>query len=69
MCRPGTGSSVPTSQRPRLAGSITAIAGADLDSLVGQSAAVHLVPGQLLNRTMLSTQPALDNAHALVASR
>ena len=49
-----------------LAGPVTAIAAANLDSLVGQTAAVHLVPGQLLNRAMLTDQPAIDRDHALV---
>ncbi len=49
-----------------LAGPVTAIAAANLDSLVGQSAAVHLVPGQLLSRAMLTGQPAVDRNHALV---
>lgn len=37
-----------------VSGSVRAISAADLDSLVGQTAAVALVQGQLLNRAMLS---------------
>lgn len=38
-----------------IAGDITAIAGGNLDSLVGQRAAVGLLPGTVLQRAMLTT--------------
>jgi hypothetical protein len=47
-----------------VAGDVRAIRASDLASVLGQSAAVGLVPGQLLNRDMLTTAtvPAPDQA-------
>lgn len=39
-----------------VSGSVRAIAAADTDTVVGRTAAVGLVPGQVLNRDMLTTQ-------------
>lgn len=49
-----------------LAGPITAVSAAHLESLVGQNAAVHMVAGQVVNRAMVTDLPAVDGAHVLV---
>lgn len=49
-----------------VAGGVTAVAGSHLDSVVGQTATVHLLPNMLLQRSMLTDQPALSAAQAAV---
>lgn len=50
----------------QVAGEVTAIAGIRLDSVVGQRAAVELLPGTLLQRAMVSAGPVLDAGEAQV---
>ena len=49
-----------------VAGAVTAIAGDNLDSVVGQTAAVHLLPDTLLQRSMVTAEPGLTGAQAQV---
>ena len=49
-----------------VAGGVTAIAGAHLDSVVGQTAAVRLLPNMLLQRSMVSAGAALPASSAQV---
>ena len=49
-----------------IAGPVKAIAADRLESLVGQTAAVPIVNGTVLNRAMLSDEPAADRNHAMV---
>lgn len=49
-----------------VAGSVTAIAGERLDSVVGQTTTVHLLPNMLLQRSMISAEPGLTAAQAQV---
>jgi SAF domain len=49
-----------------IAGSVKAIAGDRLESLVGQTAAVAIVDGTVLNRAMLSANPPADRNQATV---
>ena len=49
-----------------IAGPVVAIAASNLGSLVGQTAAVGLVAGQILNRAMVTDRLALDGDHAMV---
>jgi len=49
-----------------VAGGITAIRGDSIDSIVGQTAAVTLLPDTILQRSMLRTGPALTNGTAQV---
>ncbi len=50
----------------RLAGTVRAIAAADLQSVVGSTAAVGLVPGQVLNRDMLTSAPVPAEGKSLI---
>lgn len=50
----------------QVAGSITAIGGANLNSVVGQTAVVELLPNTLLQRSMVTSAPALDSSSAQV---
>ena len=50
----------------RLAGTVRAIAAADLQSVVGSTAAVGLVPGQVLNREMLTTAPVPAEGKSMI---
>lgn len=49
-----------------MAGAVTAVAGERLDSVVGQTAAVHLLPNMLLQRSMVTAGPGLTPAQAHV---
>lgn len=49
-----------------VAGAITAVAGSNLESVVGQSAAVHLLSGTLLQRSMLTSAHPLADGLAAV---
>ncbi len=49
-----------------VAGGVTAIAGDHLDSVVGQSAAVHLLPNMLLQRSMVTATGGLSAGEAAV---
>lgn len=49
-----------------VSGGVTAIAGQNLDSVVGQTAAVHLLPNMLLQRSMISADPGLSGTEAAV---
>lgn len=49
-----------------VAGAITAIAGKNLDSVVGKTAAVPLLPGTLLQTSMVSAEGALEAGTAAV---
>jgi hypothetical protein len=49
-----------------VAGAVTAIAGGRLDSLVGQTAVVHLLPNMLLQRSMVTSAPGLPSTQAQV---
>jgi hypothetical protein len=49
-----------------VAGGVTAIAGANLDSVVGQAAAVHLLPNMLLQRSMVAPGAGLSAEQAQV---
>ncbi|MCW2528611.1 MAG: hypothetical protein JWM76_3471 [Pseudonocardiales bacterium] len=50
----------------QVAGDVTAIGGAHLDSAVGQTAVVELLPDTLLQRSMLTNAPSLTSAEARV---
>ena len=50
----------------QVAGSMTAIGGANLNSVVGQTAVVELLPNTLLQRSMVTSAPALDSSAAQV---
>jgi hypothetical protein len=49
-----------------VAGGVTAIGGASLESLVGQTAAVELLPHTLLQRAMVTDAPTLSSTQAQV---
>lgn len=49
-----------------VAGMVTAIAGDRLDSVVGQTAAVHLLPNMLLQRSMVTAAPEWSRSQAQV---
>ena len=49
-----------------VAGGVTAIAGSGLDSVVGQTAAVHLLPNMLLQRSMVTAGSVLADTDAQV---
>lgn len=49
-----------------VAGAVTAVAGPHLDSVVGQTAVVHLLPNMLLQRSMVTTGAGLSMAEAQV---
>lgn len=49
-----------------VAGGVTAIAGDRLESVIGQTATVHLLPNMLLQRSMISPEPGLSAAQAAV---
>jgi flagella basal body P-ring formation protein FlgA len=49
-----------------VAGPVTAVRGADLDSVVGQRAATRLMPNMLVQRSMLTTADALSSGQAQV---
>jgi hypothetical protein len=49
-----------------VAGAITAIGGQNLESVVGQTAAVRLLPGMLLQRSMVSSSGPLEAGTAAV---
>lgn len=50
----------------QVAGGVTAIGGANLNSVVGQTAVVELLPHTLLQRSMVTSAPALDGSAAQV---
>jgi Flp pilus assembly protein CpaB len=50
----------------QVAGSVTAIGGANLNSVVGETAVVELLPNTLLQRSMVTSAPALDSSTAQV---
>ncbi|PZS30746.1 MAG: hypothetical protein DLM61_09960 [Pseudonocardiales bacterium] len=50
----------------QVAGRVTAIGGANLTSVVGESAVVELLPNTLLQRAMVTLAPALDSSAAQV---
>jgi hypothetical protein len=50
----------------QVAGSVTAIGGANLNSVVGETAVVELLPNTLLERSMVTSAPALDSSAAQV---
>jgi hypothetical protein len=50
----------------QVAGNVTAIGGANLDSVVGQTAVVELLPDTLLQRAMVTSAPALISSAAQV---
>lgn len=50
----------------QVAGGVTALGGASLSSLVGQTAAVELLPHTLLQRAMVTNAPTLNSAQAQV---
>lgn len=49
-----------------VAGAVTAIGKASLNSIVGQTAVAELLPNTLLQRSMVSTAPPLDSTKAQV---
>jgi hypothetical protein len=49
-----------------VAGGVTAIAGNHMDSVVGQAAAVHLLPNMLLQRSMVTSGSGLSSGSAQV---
>lgn len=49
-----------------VAGAVTAVSGQNLDSVVGQVAAVPLLPNMLLQRSMVTSEPALTSTLAQV---
>lgn len=49
-----------------VAGGVTAIAGANLDSVVGKTASVRLLPNMLLQRSMITDSSALPAGRSLV---
>lgn len=49
-----------------VAGGVTAIAGSNLDSVIGQIATVELLPNTLLQRSMVSTASSLPSTAAMV---
>jgi hypothetical protein len=49
-----------------LAGAVTAVGGNHIDSVVGQTATVHLLPGTVLQRSMVSSTSPLGADQALV---
>lgn len=49
-----------------VAGAVTAVAAEHLDAVVGQTARVHLLPNMLLQRSMISADPALAATQAAV---
>ncbi len=49
-----------------VAGGVVAIAGADLSTVVGQTATIDLLPNMLLQRSMLTAEPALGADEAQV---
>lgn len=49
-----------------VAGAVTAVGGASLSSLVGQTAAVELLPHTLLQRAMVTNAPQLNSSQAQV---
>ena len=49
-----------------VAGSVTAIGGVHLSSVIGQSATVELLPHTLLQRSMVTSSPLLDSSKAQV---
>lgn len=49
-----------------VAGGVTAIAASHLDSVVGQAAAVHLLPNMLLQRSMVAAGSAMTSTDAQV---
>jgi hypothetical protein len=49
-----------------VAGDVTAIAGAHLDSVVGQTAAVHLLPHMLIQQSMITSATGLQPSQAQV---
>lgn len=49
-----------------VAGAVTAVSGQNLDSVVGQVAAVPLLPNMLLQRSMITTEPSLTATVAQV---
>ena len=50
----------------QVAGDVTAIGGANLNSVVGETAVVELLPNTLLQRAMLTSAPALTSSAAQV---
>jgi hypothetical protein len=50
----------------QVAGNVTAIGGANLNSVVGQTAVVELLPHTLLQRAMVTSAPALTSSAAQV---
>lgn len=50
----------------QVAGNVTAIGGANLNSVVGQTAVVELLPNTLLQRAMVTSAPALTSSVAQV---
>ena len=50
----------------QVAGSVTAIGGGDLNSVVGETAVVELLPNTLLQRSMVTSAPALGSSAAQV---
>jgi hypothetical protein len=50
----------------QVAGSVTAIGGANLNSVIGKTAVVELLPNTLLQRSMVTSAPALDSSAAQV---
>lgn len=50
----------------RVAGGVTAIGGANLNSVVGQTAVVELLPNTLLQRSMVTSAPAVNSSDAQV---
>jgi hypothetical protein len=50
----------------RVAGNVTAIGGANLNSVVGLTAVVELLPNTLLQRAMVTSAPALTSSVAQV---
>lgn len=49
-----------------VAGGVTAIGGANLSSVVGQTAVVELLPHTLLQRSMVTSSPSVDTSQAQV---
>lgn len=50
----------------QVAGSVTAIGGANLNSVIGKTAVVELLPNTLLQRSMVTSAPALGSSAAQV---
>jgi hypothetical protein len=50
----------------QVAGNVTAIGGANVNSVVGETAVVELLPNTLLQRAMLTSAPALTSSAAQV---